>query len=369
MIRLLIINTQGLRREGITSTIISTLDYMKKDDIEISLAIVGDSDYETLNHLSELGCKLIKLKRRKGNTIAYFIELVRLCKVEKYDIIHIHGSSSLISLELMAAYLGGIKKRIAHCHNTQCSHEFINAILKPVLNLLATDRFACGNEAGKWMFGRHQFRIVHNGKNLSDYEFNPITRKKMRDSYGVSNSLVLGHVGNFNYQKNHEFIIDMFVKLSDRNDKWKLVLVGEGENLPKIKKMVTENHLDDKVIFAGSVSNVSDYLQLFDVAILPSRFEGLPVVAIEYQASGLPVLMSSNITKECAPTELVTFLNLEDDKSKWIDSIRIFDEKTRKDKSLDACNILRNKGYDIREVSVNLLKYYIQMYKGETNEK
>lgn len=360
--KILIINTQGLRKEGITSTISECIGNMDLKGLDLHLAVVGKSDDEIVNFFSKLGCKIDILPERKKNTVRYFFQLIKLLRSNKFDMVHIHGSSSLIIIEVLAAKISKIKRIVSHCHNTRCSHEQLNKLLKPLLNYLVTDRFACGRDAGQWLYGEKNFKIIHNGKKLDSYRFNLDIRNMIRDKYNIGNQYVLGHVGNFNYQKNHEFIISIFSELVKKNPNWILMLVGEGENIDNIKSKVSDLGLSKKVIFTGSVNNVHEILQGFDVAILPSRFEGLPVVAIEYQACGLPCLFSDSITRECAPTKLVKFINLLDGENRWstvINNTIIPNVADRKRISEEACEKLQESDYDITKVSKDLRKFYI----------
>ncbi|SFF09222.1 glycosyltransferase family 1 protein [Trichococcus pasteurii] len=352
--RLLIINTQGLRREGITSTIMESLSSMPRSGMQIDLVVAGKSDDACIGFFENLNCGIKKLPGRKRNTLKYLYSLYLLIKKGKYDIVHVHGSSAILSLEIITAFIGGCRIRIAHCHNTQCTHKIANEILKPFLKLFSTDAFACGNDAGQWLFGKKDFKTIHNGKDLNRYKFNKEIRNKVRSFYDWNDKTVIGHVGNFNYQKNHEFIISIIRELIMQNKSYHLVLIGDGENQQRIKELVEDFGLNNHVEFLGSISNVEEVIQGMDLMVLPSRFEGLPVVAIEWQASGLPCLISDSVTKECKATDLVHFLSLKSGAKEWTKQILEIELPDRdKMKEANKQN-LKRAGFDITDISENL---------------
>ena len=175
-------------------------------------------------------------------------------------------------------------------------------------------------------------------------------------------AVVIGHVGRFNTQKNHEYLIRIFDELYKKAKNAYLVLIGTGATLDEIKKKVVDLGLENRVIFTGAVDNVSDYLSVFDVMLLPSLYEGLPLVVIEWQISGLPCIISDSITKECAITSLVKFESIKESPTVWVDDIEkltIQDRSGNKDKIF---NEIKAAGYDIQTGAGKLKKIYDNLY-------
>lgn len=359
--KILCINTNGLRNDGITNSIRNYYGHMDMSDMTVDMLETRFVGRNVEQKFLDLGIRLKKTKPR-NHVIPYIISTAHLIKKEGYDIVHIHGSSALLSLDLLAAWLGGCKVRIAHSRNTTCKHEKLDRLLRPIFDLLCTERFACGEDAGKWLFGNRAFSVINNGKDLDAFEFNASARERMRQKYHLEKYTVLGHVGNFNYQKNHNFLINVFADIVQKSDDYRLVLMGTGtEYLEKAKAQVRELGLEDKVFFMGSIDNVAEMLCAMDVMLLPSHYEGLPNVVLEWQLSGLPSFISDKITKECQVTELVHFLPIDKGTEIWVREItntKMNEDYLRLEESKAARETLKKNGYDIQENAVQLKEKY-----------
>lgn len=178
-IKVLNVITGGLLRDGIT---LSQLDYMKginKELFDIDIAAVHN-DYEVvIEEFKKCGCNVIKFPDRKKNIINYIIKFTKIIKQNKYDIIHVHGSSSLMTIELTIAKINGVKVRVAHSRNTETRNLLLHKILKPIFKKSYNVAIACGKDAGKWLFENSNFIVLHNGKDLNQYKFNEYYRKKL----------------------------------------------------------------------------------------------------------------------------------------------------------------------------------------------
>ena len=211
-IKILLITTTGLdKKEGISTVL---LDYFSRFDhnrFDIDIVASNTSDSELLRELEDAHIKAQMLPKRKKNIKQYVLALKRLFKKKKYDALYIHGSSAIMSIELMIAKMSGCRVRIVHSHNTICDHKNVDKLLRPLFYNLYTDAFACGTEAGKWLYGNHPFTIISNGRDIQKYQFDIRTRQRIRSDMGVSdNDLLIGHVGNFNAQKNQPFLVNIF---------------------------------------------------------------------------------------------------------------------------------------------------------------
>ena len=176
----------------------------------------------------------------------------------------------------------------------------------------------------------------------------------MREKLGIAmDTYVVGHVGRFSYQKNHKYLIDIFEQLKRKHDNSILLLVGSGENYETIKKLVGLKRLNNSVKFIGNVNNVNDYMQVMDVFVLPSRFEGLPIVGVEAQAAGLPVLVSTNVSSELLLSDAVEFISL-DHKDQWIQRLLAHINCER----FETSESLSKNGYNIEATAQKLKKIY-----------
>jgi len=202
------------------------------------------------------------------------------------------------------------------------------------------------------MFNSNDGIILKNGVDLDKFKYNEDYKKEIRDKYNISyDSFVIGNVGRFSHQKNHKFILDIFNNYNDDNKV--LLLVGEGELENKTKKYAKKLGILDKVIFAGTTDEAYKYYSAFDVFVLPSIYEGLPVVAVEAQATGLPTLISDNVTKEAKLIDYTTYLSITDPTS-WVKELT----KAKENKRINYNKTIKEKGFDIIDSSIKLLNFY-----------
>lgn len=358
---LLILN--GLGNEGVTTIALTYLYELLNSDIEFHIAVAGPCDEIKLNELLKKNVIVHKMPSRKTDTKKYSLALMKLIRTNKFDIVHIHGNSATMGIDLFIAMISGCKNRIAHCHNTKCDNEKVNKILKPLLFLTATERFACSIESGKWLYGNKRFEVIQNGRNTEKYLYSIRKRLEIRKQLKVKDTdILIGHVGTFTYQKNQERLIEILCEMKkELNRSFKLVLIGDGPLKSSVEKEVHEKGLNDSVIFTGNVNNVNDYLSAFDIMVLPSRFEGLPLVAIEWQANGLPCIFSDEVTKECKILENVRFISLDEDNDTWK---RCMCELLKIGRVYDSEYIkleMQKKGFDIKNNALHLKEIYNQM--------
>lgn len=357
MKRVLVISTVGLIYDGITSVITSYLKVMNFSQLDIRIVGTIKIELPIRTEIENLGYKIIELPDRRNYTLKYFIALTKYIKREKIEIVHAHGNSGTLAIELLAAWIGGAKKRIAHSHNTHCDQVKADKILRPLFNILYTDALACGEEAGKWLFGKKTFKVITNGRDVNKYKYDSAIRKRMRKQYGLTNEIIIGHIGGFFKQKNHVFLIEIFRNVLDIQSNAKLFLIGDGPLKKEIQKSVED--IKDSVLFIGTTDHVENYLQIMDAMLLPSLFEGLPLVVIECQINGLPCFLSNKITKDCKLTDSVTFLSLENSPEMW--SERLVQEVKKIDRSSMA-NVaiekIKNSRFDIQTNADTLVKIY-----------
>lgn len=271
----------------------------------------------------------------------------KLIKDGRYNVLHSHNAGAAFILFPLAKKYN--TKIVVHSHNAGKTKE--NPLVKILRRLASEASFkyvdiflACSHEAGKYLFGKRNFVILNNAIDTRKFAYKQALREKVRTVLGLTNEFVIGTVGRLTYQKNPEAIIDIFSRIVKQYPNCKMIWIGEGELRHQIISAIHKKELVDKVIMLGSVSNVNEYLQAFDIFILPSRSEGLGIAAIEAQASGLPTLCSTNVPAIAAVTDLCEFID-DSNKDAWTASIidKIKEPICRRDTSEE----IKASGFDI----------------------
>lgn len=375
--KVLNIMTSSLTYNGISMSIMNYFRNIDNSKVQMDFVVPNIVDKEIKEEIESKECKIYELvyhngKMRQKRPIKYCRKLYKILKDEEYDAVHVHGSSAMMFMELWVAKKAKCKIRIAHSRNTKSDNEKLHNFCKPFFKHSYTDAFACGKEAGEWLFGKNSdFIIIPNGKDSNMFKYNDKIRKEYRNKYGIKDKIVIGHVGNFFYQKNHDFLIDVFHELTLLNEKYYLVMIGYGDLEEKIRKKVEQLEIQDRVLFLGKISSddVAKWLQAMDIMVFPSRFEGFPNVLVEWQMAGLPCLISDKITDKVKLTDLVQFASIEEKPKKWaerIKDIKLEDREKRNDMLLDE---IKEKGFDIKENAKKLEKIYIQLYNRENRSE
>lgn len=358
--KILNIVTSGLQREGISTTQLEFMRAMRKEKIAIHMAAVHNNAPDLMADFECAGCKVIEFPDRKEHVIKYLLFLYQQLKQEKYDAVHVHGSSAIMCLDLLAAKLAGVSVRIAHSRNTRSDHDKVDKLLRPLFYRSYTHAFSCGQEAGEWLFGGREFTTIHNGKDLAKFKFSPEIRGGIRERNGLQDHVAVGFVGNLNQQKNIPFLMEVIGAYHRIDPNSEFYIMGDGAERDYAVEMVERLGLGKKVHFTGRISNVHEMLQAMDIMLLPSLFEGLPNVVLEWQAEGLPCLISDRITRECAPSDLVTFKPLEDGAEAWAAKLHeiVYNAGDRMENAQRATAALREAGFDIEKNARDLEAFY-----------
>ena len=263
-------------------------------------------------------------------------------------------------LELIAAKIAGCNKRIIHAHSTNCGSIVLHKLLETPFNWLCTHRLACGDMAGKFMFGTKPFKIINNGVDVVKYSFDIKKRASLRAKLSLThNDTLIGHVGYFLALKNQSFLVDVFAEFVKRDNNYHLVLIGDGAMRPEIEKKVDSLGFKDKVTFTGNINNVSYYLNAIDLIVMPSLFEGLPLTLVEQQANGLQCIVSDTITKEADKTGNLRFISLNASISEWVQAIENCNcKQDREQRSKKAVDDIAKAGYSIQTEANKLVEFY-----------
>ncbi len=360
--RILTISTTGLGiKDGISTVVYDYYSLFDKTKFELDIVAHTAYDKEFIASFERIGCHIHYLPSRRLNLLKYIVALIKLFRERNYNAIYVHGSSSTMVIELILAKIHGCKTRVVHSHNTTCDYNKMDVFFRPIFYHLYTLALACGNAAGKWLYGKGEFEIIKNGREIETYRFKTAVRERIRTSLGLcENVYAIGHVGNFNEQKNQDFLVGIFQELKKSEPNVKLFFMGEGHLRKSVAEHVAELGLENDVVFTGSISNVPDMLQAMDVMVLPSYYEGLPLVAVEWQIAALPSVLSDSITKECAYTDLVHFCSLSDTKEIWAKEIlkyKNFDRQAVADKCVE---LTRESGFVLQENAERLQAIFFE---------
>ena len=289
----------------------------------------------------------------------------QLLKRENIKIVHIDASTPYDVVLAIAAKMAGVPKIIFHAHNDNYERKLtLRNIMQPIFRLIiplvVTDYIAISEQAAEFLFPKaivkqKKYYLFKNGIDVNKYVFNSEIRNNMRKKYGFSDKFVVGHIGRFVYQKNHDFLIDVFYNIVKKRENSILLLVGIGELQESIKKKVAELGIENKVVFWGVTEEVPDLLQMMDCFVFPSNYEGLGMVAIEAQCAGLPTVVSDVLPKEVNITECLKRINLSKEADEWATScIEFSDRIVREDQTYKV----KKSGYDINDVVKKLEKLY-----------
>ncbi len=360
--KVLMICTVPLAGNGISTCVIHYACGLADEGIQSNILAPQGVPSHIVQRLAQKNVVLHELPNRKEGTVKYLLELYRHLRHGRYDIVHIHGNSCTMALELMAAALAGCPVRIAHGHSTNCEHQKAHRLLRPFFELFVSARVSCGDEAGRWLYRRKPYTVVRNGIYPEAFAPDSAIRAEVRSKLNIpQDTLVLGHIGMFSAVKNHPFLIQLSSELVRRGKDFRLLLIGDGELLPQIRSSVA-GKLDDTVLFTGAVANPAQYLQAIDIFLLPSHYEGLPFVLVEAQAAGLPALVSENVSREADLTGNLTFLPI-DDPCRWADAIESLSLPHRQETAASARKKLARSGYDMTENARQLLQLYRSVQK------
>lgn len=311
---------------GVMAVIMNYYRHIDRDKIQFDFLYFKEFPTNTtyMREIEYLGGRTY-LMEQPAHIFHYICKLCKFFKEHKseYTILHIH-EVYLTFLLAPIAHAHGLKV-ITHCHSTKFSDKPLNAIRNRLacigISNHADLRFACSKAAGIALYGKSaDFTVINNAIDLDKFAFNSAKRAQLRNELSLEDKVVLGHVGRFDEQKNHNFLINIFYEVQKTLPNSVLLLIGEGPLMKSVKEYVTSLGLQDKVIFLGRRADVGDLYNVMDIFCLPSLFEGLPVVVVEAQANGLPCLLSDAITCEVAIVNVI-FASLSSSPSEWNDKM------------------------------------------------
>lgn len=345
MTRVLEINVDDLNFGGVFSLVKNVISN-KKDDIKIDIGAIEKFENEdNVAFLKKHGSDVYYIGYDGNKILKQFMcymHLKKLLKQQSYDIVHIHADvANKFIASGLSAKRAGIKKIILHSHSAGVDghHRILKVIFhkfcRRFLRTIGTGYAACSGLAARWMFpdmDETEITFIHNGVDLHKFRYHIGVRNKIRMELKVKDEILLGHVGRFCYQKNHEYLVAVFEEVRKQGINAKLLFVGDGEEKEKIYAIVKEKKLESDVIFYGTSTRVNELFQAMDIFLLPSHFEGLPIAGVEAQAAGLPVIFSDKITRQAKIITPVKYLSIAADCTEdWVAQIRKYSDYKRED--------------------------------------
>lgn len=326
---------------GVDHYLLNFLDNVASEDLQIDF-LTNEVDQKLEKHLQKYHSRIFAIANLK-HPVAQYRQVCRIIEKERYDMVYLNVSTAIDCVAAWAAKKCKVKRIMIHSHSSgnDCENtpkrvifNTIHYICRLFLYRAATEYYGCSKKAGMWLFPKQiveseKFQTIFNAVDLEEYSYEPEIRKQVREELKLENKFVVGHVGSFSYPKNHYFLIHIFEEIKKQCPQAVLVLAGNGVRLENVKKTVKEKRLEDSVRILGFRKDVSRLFQGMDFFLLPSCFEGLPTVSVEAQCTGLPCLMSENVTDEAKITEDCWFLSLKKTPTEWAEFILAHKEKDR----------------------------------------
>lgn len=354
------------KQGGIDKYLLNFWESVISDEVQIDF-LTNEKGEELLEKLEQYNSHLYQIPTLK-HPIKQYLTVKKLLTSEKYDVLYLNISTAINFVAALAGWRIGVKKRVLHSHSSgnDCENMFKRKLLdlchglcKSFFYKFGNDYYACSKKAAEWLFPKRLVRngkvdIVYNAVDTDKFAYKPLLREAVRKKLGVSDELVLGHVGNFVYQKNYKFLIAVFENIVAIDSNVKLLLIGKGPQYEEIVRYTDACGISDKITFLGWRKDVADLYQAMDMFLLPSNFEGLPIVGVEAQSVGLKCIFSDKITKEVKLTKEAEFLpiNSKEALKIWTDHIL-----SGKDYDREKNTIIQNRElYDLNQQKKSYLK-------------
>lgn len=350
---------------GVESVVMNYYRHIDRTKVQFDFICDEDSTIIPYEEIDSLGGRVILIPPYQ-KIFKYHRVLKKILKERKYKIVHSH-INTLSVFSLCAAKSAGVPVRIAHSHSTSNKIEYLKNglkfVLKPFSKLFATHYMACTEYAGRWLFGDREFElgnvfILNNAIDVEKFEYNKELRDLKRKELSIDDeTFVIGHIGRFVEQKNHRFLIDVFYKFHCEYPNSILLLVGQGPLMQEIKDKVNSLKLNEAVQFLGQREDVSELYQAFDLFLFPSLYEGLGMVMIEAQCSGLPCVASTEVPEESKVNEKAFYIPLKSDTELWVKVI----EKTIHEQRHVGFKFEKEFKYNINYEAKKLENKYLEL--------
>ena len=354
MIKRILVIINGMDVGGAETFIMKIYRSINREKYQMDFLINSTSNCFYEDEIEKLGGRIYRGVSKSKSILKCFISVYGIVRKYKYNNALFVAVHPLVVIDLLAAMIGGAKNRMVRSTNSNSKGGFLSKvasyICRPFVRCLSTVMLAPSDLAAEWMFGKGiisnpKYSMITNGINVREFDFDENKRINKREELRVQKFFVVGHVGRFNKQKNHEYLLDVFRQLLVTKPESVLLLVGIGELETDVRQKAYELGISDKIIFAGIRTDVNELLMAMDVLVFPSLYEGMPNVVIEAQATGLPCIVSDTITKQVQITDLVKFESLGN-VEKWTEEILNIDLNRR-----SRIDEIIEKGYSIEKTA------------------
>ncbi|MBQ8298757.1 MAG: glycosyltransferase family 1 protein [Clostridia bacterium] len=356
-----ILHLSGTMNMGGQETLIMNI-YRNIDRSEVQFDFVVNTEERCFfeDEIEKLGGKVYRVPRLI-HIFKHWKELSKILKENKYDVIHRHTASQVVFIDLLIAKLRNVKTRIIHSHNVSVDKKYqhLYKIFTPLINGLSTTKYACSEDAAKWLYGKRvkDFKVIYNGIDIDKFSYDEEVRKKVRSEFKIQDNIkVYGNVGRMSYQKNHMFLLDVFKNILEKDSNSVLLLCGDGEKREEIEEKAKELNIYEKVIFAGVRKDVNYMYQAMDYFVFPSLFEGLGIVLIEAQVAGLPCfIFDKRIPTISRISNNIHAFDEDADAKYWANVILANNEI--KDRKIDKKDFEK---FDIKYTTAQVLEDYLK---------
>ncbi|MFB5282765.1 glycosyltransferase [Peribacillus sp. Hz7] len=335
---------------GVESMLYNYYSHIDRSGVRFDFIVHGNNIGMLEEKFHCLGSKVFHVTPKRNSFRKNMLEINKILRNEKYDIVHCHQNFSNFST-LFLARMNQVPVCISHAHGCKeiksIKEKTKNYTLRLLNKSCANYFFSCGIEAGKWLHGQNwspseKNILMNNAIDVNKFSYDLGVRKNYRKKFNIEDKIVLLHVGRFSDEKNHLFMVDIIEQLSKQNEKCILLFAGNGATEGAVKKCVHEKGLTDKIMFLGVRSDIAELVNAADIFLLPSKNEGFPVTLIEAQSTGINIFASNKVTKETAITNLIEYLPIEN-VDIWVEKIIESKIVLRKSRKADV----EKEGYSI----------------------
>lgn len=360
-------SVSNMDRAGIETMLMNYYRHMDRDKVQFDFLCNKTKPGAYDDEIEAMGGRIFHTPGLNPAKYPKYLKYMKTLFEEfsEYKIVEAHNGA-LGVYALHAAKINKIPVRIFHAHGASITKDWklpIKLVCKAFLPSNMNKHFTCGIAAAECYFGKKivaagDYELIPNAIEVERFIYKENVRKQIRTENDLNGKRVIGHVGRFMAQKNHTFLLEVFAALHKKDEMTQLVLLGDGELMNSIKEEAKYLGIEDAITFVGNVGNANEWYQAFDVFVLPSIWEGLPVVGVEAQAADLPCVFSDTITKEICLSEKTKFVSLEADISEWVEVIeRALDDPHRKNNA----QMIADNNYDIKEEAIKLQNRYLQL--------
>lgn len=360
----------GINYGGVESVLYNYFSNISNNKLKNTIISHEKINEENGKMFKKLGFSLYEVTPKRKNLIKNFNDIYKIVQKIRPDILHVHMTSSGY-IALLVGKICGVKVRICHSHLSYEKISIKNKIYNFLCNKFANVYMACSENSGEYMFGKKNVKngkviILKNAIEIEKFKYDNVTREKARKKLRIENKKVIGNIGRLSEQKNQIRLIEIFYELHKQDKDTFLIIIGNGENKGKIKQKIIDCNLQDSTIIINGTTKIEDYYQAMDVFVFPSLYEGLGIVLIEAQISGLPCIASTAVPRETNISNTVTYIELKEKNKIWVEQI---EKKLKQKRNSNMIKIL-NSDYNIKNEASKLENIYTNMIKkGEYNEK